>query len=255
MLEDKIRALRKKKKLLLMPHLVLGFPSFEENRKLIDTMIEAGAEIIEMQIPFSEPMADGPVIMKAGDEALKNGTTVTACLSFAQKICAAHPETIFIFMTYYNIPFTYGVGKFIEKAKAAGIEGMIVPDLPPEEGGEYLASCDKAGIAPIFLFTPTNTKERLETLSKYGKGMAYCVGRKGVTGIKTKFDESLNSLIRKYKSVTKLPVGLGFGIQDKADVDALPAEVDIAIIGTKLLTLQKEQGNEAVGQFLRGLRE
>ena len=156
-------------------------------------MIDVGAEIIEMQIPFSEPMADGPVIMKAGDESLK--------------------------------------------------------------GAEYLAACDKTGIAPIFLFTPTNTVERLKTLSKYGKGMAYCVGRTGVTGIKTKFDETMNALIKKYKSVTKLPIGVGFGIQSKSDVDALPPEVDIAIIGTKLLTIQKEQGIAAVGAFLKGLRE
>lgn len=254
MLEDRIRAVRGNNKVLLMPHLVLGYPSFDDNKKLIDTMIDAGAEIIEMQIPFSEPMADGPVIMKAGDESLKNGTTVSACLAFADKVCAAHPDTIFIFMTYYNIPFTYGVTKFIERAKAAGIEGMIVPDLPPEEGAEYLAACDKAGIAPIFLFTPTNTMERLKTLSKYGKGMAYCVGRTGVTGIKTKFDDTLNVLIKKYKSVTKLPIGVGFGIQSKSDVDALPPEVDIAIIGTKLLTIQKEQGIAAVGAFLKGLR-
>jgi tryptophan synthase alpha chain len=254
-LESRIRALRGNNKVLLMPHLVLGYPSYEENKKLIDAMIDAGAEIIEMQLPFSEPMADGPVILKANDEALKNGATTSKGLAFAKEICAAHPKTIFLFMTYYNIPFAYGLKAFIDKAKEAGIEGMIVPDLPPEEGAEYLALCGKADIAPIFLFTPTGKPERLKTLAKYCKGMAYCVGRKGVTGIKTKFDDSIGALIKKYKSATKLPIGLGFGIQSKADVDALPPEVDIAIIGTKLFQIQQEQGLEGVAKFLKGLRE
>jgi tryptophan synthase alpha chain len=254
-LEDRIRALRKKKKLLLMPHLVLGYPSFGDNLKIIQKMVDAGAELIEMQIPFSEPMSDGPVILKANDDSLKNGTTTTKCLAFAQKVCTKYPDTIFLFMTYYNIPFVYGVAKFIKKAKAAGIEGLIVPDLPPEEGKNYIACCNKAGVSPIFIFTPTSTSERLKTLSRYCKGMVYCVGRKGVTGLKTKVDKSLNPLIKKYRSATKLPLALGFGIQNKNDIDALSADIAIAVIGTKILTLQKEKGIDAVGRFLKSLRK
>lgn len=237
-----------------MPHLVLGYPSFDANRKLIETMVAAGAEIIEIQIPFSEPMADGPVILKASDEAVRNGTTTSMCLDFAREVCAAHPETLFVFMTYYNIPFVYGVERFVAAAKAAGVQGLIVPDLPPEEGSEYLACCAKAELAPIFIFTPTATLERLNLLAGHCKGMAYCVGRKGVTGIKTTFDASLSSLIKRYKSVVNLPLAVGFGIQEKADIDALPKEVDIAVIGTKILTLHQEGGPEAVGRFLKGLR-
>jgi len=253
-LEDKIRALRAKKDLLLMPHLVLGAPSFEENEKLIDVMVAAGAETVEIQIPFSEPMADGPVILKANDVALKNGTNTTQCLAFAEKMCAKHPDIIFVFMTYYNILFAYGVERFVAAAKKAGIEGLIVPDLPPEEGRDYLACCNTHGMTPILLFTPTNTDARLQELSSFAKGMVYCVGRKGVTGLKTKMDDTLLSLIERYRRATKLPIGLGFGIQEKSDVDMIRGHVDIAIIGTKMLTIHQEHGVEAVGAFLKALR-
>lgn len=254
MLEDKIHALRQKKRVLLMPHLVLGAPSFEDNRKMIQTMIAAGAEIIEMQIPFSEPMADGPVILRANDEALKNGTNTTKCLAFAQSICAEYPDVIFIFMTYYNILFAYGLEKFIEKSKAAGIGALIVPDLPPEEGQDYLAHCKTTDMDPIFIFPPTSTEERLKEVAKSCRGMMYCVGRKGVTGLKTKIDDSLIATIKKYRSISNLPLALGFGIQCKEDVDAIAAHVDIAIIGTKLLMIQQEEGIDAVGRFLKSLR-
>lgn len=255
MLENNIRKLRGQKRLLLMPHLVLGYPSFEENEKLIATMIGSGADIIEMQIPFSEPMADGPVILKANDEALKKGTTTTKCMDFARNIVAKYPNAIFLFMTYYNIPFAYGLDRFVKTAKDIGIQGLIVPDLPPEEASEYLAACEKHGVAPIFLFTPTSKTERLKELDGYSKGMIYCVGRKGVTGIKTKMDDSLNGLVKKYKSMTKLPLGLGFGIQNKEDIKALPPEVDIAIIGTKILTLHQSSGPAAVGEFIKELNQ
>ncbi|MDD3029407.1 MAG: tryptophan synthase subunit alpha [Alphaproteobacteria bacterium] len=253
MLEDRIRAARKRKRLLLMPHLVLGYPSFESNRELIRTMVESGADIIEMQIPFSDPMADGPVILKANDAAVRNGVTTSQCLAFAKEICALYPETIFLFMTYANVPFVYGLENFVKVAADAGILGLIIPDLPPEEGAEYLSACERNDVAPIFLFTPTNTPERLRVLASYCRGLVYCVGRTGVTGIKTKIDDALGAMIQRYKSMTTLPIGLGFGLQSKKDIDALPKDVDIAIIGTKILTLHNEGGAKAVGQFLREL--
>ncbi len=255
MLEDKIKVLRQRKGLLLMPHLVLGFPSYEANRKLIQTMVEAGADIIEMQIPFSEPMADGPVIVKANDEALKGGANTTKSLAFAAEVCAAFPETLFVFMTYANIPFVYGMEKFVEKTAAIGVKGLIIPDLPPEEGADYLKACKTTGVDPIFLFTPTSTPERLKIVSKHGGGIAYCVGRKGVTGIKTRFDRSLKELVQRYRMATSLPIALGFGIQEKEDIDAIRDDVDIAVIGTKILTLHEEKGAKAVGDFLKSARE
>ncbi len=255
MLENKIRILNRRKGLLLMPHLVLGYPSYKANEDLIRAMVAAGADIIEMQIPFSEPMADGPVIMKANDEALRRGANTSKSLAFAREMCAAFPETPFVFMTYYNIPFVYGVERFVREAAAMGVHGLILPDLPPEEGADYLAACKDAGVDPIFLFTPTSTQERLRTIARHGGGMAYCVGRKGVTGLKTAFDKPVKELIGRYRSATSLPIALGFGIQEKQDFAAIREDVDIAVIGTKILTLHEEKGAAAVGDFLRAARE
>jgi tryptophan synthase alpha chain len=253
-LKDKIKALRSQKDILLMPHLVLGYPSYEENEKIIAAMINAGAEIIELQIPFSEPMADGPVILRANDKALKAGANTTKSLAFTQKLKAQYPDTIFIFMTYYNVIFAYGIDRFFEASKGAGIEALIVPDLPPEEGADYLDACTRYEIASIYLFTPTQTNERLATIAHYAKGMAYCVGRKGVTGIKTQMDQSTLDLIERYKKATDLPIGLGFGIQCKEDVTALIGHADVAIIGTQLFIEYDRGGAEAVGRFLQNMR-
>jgi tryptophan synthase alpha chain len=254
MLADKILEMRRKKPMLLMAHLVLGFPSYEENRKLIAEMVASGVELIEMQLPFSEPMADGPVILRANDEALRRGATTGQGLSLAAEMTAAYPDTLFVFMSYYNVLYTYGVSAFVSKTRKIGVRGLIVPDLPPEEGEEYLAACEKEKIAPIFLFTPTSTPERLKLIQTYCRGLTYCVGRRGVTGAKTRIDNDLKKLIARYRAASKLPLGLGFGIQTKKDVASLKGLIDIAILGTKIVELDEEKGAKAVGKFLRGLR-
>ncbi len=254
MLEHQIRVERERKEILLMTHLVLGYPSFEENRKAVAQMVDAGVEMIELQIPFSEPTSDGPVILKANDEALKHGTTVAECFRVAENVCTEYPEVMFLFMTYYNILFAFGVEKFVATAKQLGIRGLIVPDIPPEEGETYLQACQKHEIDPIFIFTPTNTLERLQSLARVCKGFVYCVGRRGVTGMKTDFTNELQEHIEMYKSVTDLPIALGFGIRERADIDFLKGKVDIAVIGTQILRIQEEQSVEAVGTFLKGLR-
>jgi tryptophan synthase alpha chain len=254
MLEHHIRKEREQKEILLMTHLVLGYPSFDANRRVIEQMVNAGVELIELQIPFSEPMSDGPVILKANDLALKSGTTVAACFDFAKEICAQYPQVAFLFMTYCNVMFMHGTSAFVAKAKELGVRGLIIPDLPPEEAEEYMSACEDQGIDPIFIFTPTNTKERLKELAKVGRGFIYCVGRRGVTGIKTQFDAELQNLIDSYKNATELPIALGFGIQKRADVDFLKGTVDIAVLGTQVMRIQDKDGIEAVGAFLQGLR-
>jgi tryptophan synthase alpha chain len=217
-------------------------------------MAGAGVELIELQIPFSDPMSDGPVILKANDEALKRGTTVAACLQFAREVCASYPAIGFLFMTYSNILFAYGVAEFVAAAKQCGMKGLILPDLPPEEGERYLRACQQHGLDPIFIFTPTHTVERLQQLAQVSRGFVYCVGRRGVTGQRTDLTQDLEARLTIYKKATNLPLALGFGIRTKADIDFLRGKVDIAVIGTQILRLQEEQGVEAVGAFLKGLR-
>lgn len=253
-LEKTIDRLREKKDILLMTHLVLGFPSFEENEKAVKAMVDAGVELIELQIPFSEPTADGPVILKANSESLEKGTSVSECLSFAEKICKTYPDVSFLYMTYYNIPFVYGEDRFIEEAKRTGLKGFIIPDLPPEEGKQWLSKCHDNQLDNILIYTPTHTKGRLKQLADSASGFVYCVGRRGVTGKKTEFDNSLAGQIEQYRSATGLPLALGFGVQDKQDIDFLVGKVDIAVIGSKLIEIHETSGAEAVGDFLRSLR-
>ncbi|MCB2180827.1 MAG: tryptophan synthase subunit alpha [Desulfobulbaceae bacterium] len=241
------------KKILLMTHIVLGYPSLEVNRQVIKQMVENGVDLIEMQIPFSEPMADGPVIVKANQDAIENGITVKECLEFAREMTETH-SIPFLFMTYYNILFKYGVEDFFKKAKDMGITGFIIPDLPPEEGEEFFKLTDKYEIAPIMIYAPTSTAERMQELAKYGGGFIYCVARKGVTGQQTDFDEEFDAYIKKCRDNAKLPLAVGFGISSKADVDYLTERADIAVIGTKTIKLVESEGVEAVGPFIAGLR-
>jgi tryptophan synthase alpha chain len=254
MLEELIRRHKKEKEILLMTHLVLGYPSFEENRETVKGMVEAGVELIELQIPFSEPTADGPVILKANSNSLKNKTKVSDCLQFAEEICKAYPEVSFLFMTYYNIIFVYGEDRFLSKAKDIGIKGFIVPDLPPEEAKGWYQECKNRSMNSILIFTPTHSKERLNELAKSAGGFVYCVGRRGVTGKKTAFDASLEDQIATYRKATELPLALGFGVQEKADIDFLKRKIDIAVIGSRLIEIQKESGSGAVKDFLLSIR-
>ncbi|OKY74294.1 MAG: tryptophan synthase subunit alpha [Desulfobulbaceae bacterium DB1] len=241
------------KKILLMTHIVLGYPSLAINRQVIEQMVSGGVDLIEMQIPFSEPMADGPVIVKANQDAIDNGVTVRQCLDFAKEISATYPIP-FLFMTYYNILFKFGVEKFFQEAREIGIKGFIIPDLPPEEGEEFFALTRQYGIDPVMIFAPTSTPERMQELSRFGRGFIYCVARKGVTGKQTDFDEEFNSYMQRCRANTDLPLAVGFGISRKDDVDSLIGRADIAVIGTRTIKLVEEQGVDAVGPFIAGLR-
>ena len=236
-----------------MTHLVLGYPSFEVNREVIRQMVENGVDLIEMQIPFSEPVADGPMILKANQESIAGGIKVEQCLQFAGEITAEF-HIPFLFMTYYNILYKYGIEQFIEHAYNIGIKGFIIPDLPPEEGQDYLEQVKKRDLAPIQIFAPTSTRERMQLLAQNGAGFVYCVARRGVTGQKTDFDKDFGQYISRCRSATNLPLAVGFGIRSKQDVDFLTGKADIAVIGTETIRLVDEKGAKAVGPFITGLR-
>ena len=252
-LENTLREALTNKKILLMTHLVLGYPSFEVNREVIGQMVENGVDLIEMQIPFTEPMADGPMILKANQESIAKGTKVEECLEFAKEITAEF-HIPFLFMTYYNILFKYGLDAFINRASDINIQGFIVPDLPPEEGREYLDLVKSRNMAPIQIFAPTSTKERMKLLADNGAGFIYCVSRRGVTGQKTDFDQDFSEYIGRCRSATNLPLAVGFGIRSKEDVNYLTGKADIAVIGTETIRLVDEKGAEAVGPFIASLR-
>ncbi len=251
-LEQNIRARKADKEILLMTHIVLGYPSLEVNREVIKEMVDNGVDCIEMQIPFSEPMADGPVILKANQDSLAGGTTIEACLDFGAEMCSTY-DISFLYMTYYNIIYKYGEKRFLDRAAQDGIQGLILPDLPPEEGGHLCRAAKEKGIAPIMIYSPTSTDERMRELASYSGGFIYCAARKGVTGKHSDLDTEFGSYLERCRAATSLPLAVGFGIQNRSDIEALIGLADIGVVGSQTIKLVDEQDSSAVGPFIRHL--
>jgi len=254
-LRDDLQGRLKEKPILLMTHLVLGYPSLATNREVIRQMAENGVDCIELQIPFSEPMADGPVILKANQDALAGGIKVEDCFTFAGEMAKEFPQVNFLFMTYYNIVFRYGLEAFIARTAEIGFKGFIVPDLPPEEGEEYLRLAAGNDMAAIMFFTPTSTDERMAEVAGQGSGFIYCVARRGVTGEHTEMDAHLGGYLARCRKATDLPLAVGFGIGSREDVAMLEGQADMAVIGTATIKLVDTKGAAAVGPFIKGLSQ
>jgi len=252
-LEDRLKNSLEHKDILLMTHIVLGYPSFEINREVVRQMVENGVDCIEMQIPFSEPMADGPVIMKANLDSLANGTRVEECLAFGAEMASTY-DIPFLYMTYYNIIFKYGEEKFISKCSETGITGLIVPDLPPEQSDIFFRCSAEKEVSPILIYSPTSTDERMKELDNAGSGFIYCVARRGVTGKKSELDDGFGSYLQRCRSASSKMLAVGFGIQTAEDIAALKGKADMAVIGSKTIRLVDEKGAGAVGPFIAGLR-
>jgi tryptophan synthase alpha chain len=248
-----LRSRLAEKEILLMTHIVLGYPSFEASLRIIETMVAAGVDLMELQIPFSEPTADGPVIAQANQSALENGVTVEECLKFAA-MAARKYDIPFLIMSYYNMPFKYGLNRFISVLSDGGLQGAIIPDIPPEEGQEYMEIMQQHDLAPILIYAPTTSLERMQYIDSFAAGFIYCVARKGVTGQKTDFSDELEVYLRKCRQGTDLPLALGFGIKERSDIDFLKGKADIAVIGSQTIRTMEEEGIEAVGEFISGLR-
>lgn len=251
-LSAEIRERKSKRDTLLMTHIVLGYPNFDASRRLIEQMVLAGVDLIEMQIPFSEPIADGPVILHANQKALAAGSTVDGCLELASKLTREFPIP-FLFMTYYNIAFVRGVERFAREMREAGVLGAIVPDLPFEEGESFLRAMQTEKLDPIFIFAPSSSEARLEQIAARSRGFIYCVARKGVTGATTDF-AVLDQYLQRCRRHTKLPLALGFGVKTREDIAAIRGKVDIAVVGSETIRVLDQSGVEAVRPFLESLR-
>lgn len=253
LLENQLRERLSDKKILLMTHIVLGYPSFAVNREVIAQMVAGGVDCIEMQIPFSEPMADGPVILKANQDSIAAGTTVADCLAFGAEMSGKY-DIPFLFMTYYNIVFKYGEEQFFQDCRQAGIKGLIVPDLPPEMGGEFFGLAREYQLAPVLIFAPTSTDARMTELNRSAAGFIYCVARRGVTGSQSEFGEEFTRYLSRCRAATALPLAVGFGIQSREDIAAITGKADMAVIGSETIRLVDREGPQAVGPFIAGLR-
>ncbi|MEW5767008.1 MAG: tryptophan synthase subunit alpha [bacterium] len=248
-LTEYLTQMKQRKKIGLMTHLICGYPSLEVNYQTVATMVEAGVDLMELQIPFSEPIADGPTMVKANQTALDQGTTVKNCLDMMREVTQKYPIP-FLFMTYYNIPLQQGLLNFCRQVKEAGGSGLIVPDLPPEEAEELIAACKEYRISLILLMSPTSSDQRLEMISRMADGFIYCVARKGVTGAETDFSAKVEIFLRRCREKTSLPLALGFGVSSKEDIDFLTGKADIAVIGTLMIRLLEKKGLQGVRDFL-----
>lgn len=232
-----------------MNHLVIGYPSLEDNWTMLETMVAAGSDIVELQFPFSEPIADGPLFVKANQKALDNGISIEDCFQFMQKATSAF-DIPFLMMGYYNTVFAMGEENFCKRLSEAGAKGMIVPDLPIEESGHFFAMAEKYQLAPVLIVTPNSSLERLKEVTQHSKGFVYCVARKGVTGLSTSFNQGLETYLENVRSTTDLPLALGFGVQSHADLEYLVGKVDMAIIGTAGLQAYEKGGAKALADLL-----
>ncbi|MEM7064474.1 MAG: tryptophan synthase subunit alpha [Cyanobacteria bacterium P01_B01_bin.77] len=253
-LEQFIRQQRQQKDILLMSHTVLGYPSWDDNRRAIATLVQAGVELIELQFPFSEPIADGPILLAANHAAVQSGVSVQDCLNFAAEITQQYSQTRFVIMTYVNLLFQYGIGEFVKMAAQSRIAGCIIPDLPSEQAKNYIAMCHEQSLATIFLITPESSLERTQQILHDTRGLAYCVARKGVTGQPTRSSHLSHQYLDRVRAVTPLPMAVGFGIQSAAAVRTLIGYADVAVIGSHAVKHYADYGAHGLGQFIRGLR-
>lgn len=244
---------KKQKPILVMGHVVCGYPSFEDNLKALQIMADCGVDLVELQFPFSEPSADGPLFVRANERSLKSGTTVRQCFEFMETVTARFPFKV-LMMGYYNTAFKMGEEKFLQRLKEAGGVGYILPDLPVEEAANLHALSEKMGLEPIMLMTPTSSDKRLAQLGQAARGFVYAVARKGVTGSKTAMNEELKAFIGRCRQHTDVPIAVGFGISSREDMQFLSQFADIAVIGTAALKTWEERGADGLRQFFTGLR-
>jgi tryptophan synthase alpha chain len=240
-LEMYVRTRMQRKKLLLMTHAVVGYPCLDANMAMLEAMQRADADLVELQMPFSEPIADGPVFLHANQRALESGITREHYFSFMQRATASFDFKI-LMMGYYNNVFQMGHEPFCASLAEHGGSGFIIADLPPEEAGDLFQHADTYQLAPIMLMTPTTSTARLQQVAHHARGFVYCVARKGVTGYQTRLDQSLGAFVARCRHATSLPLALGFGLQTGADLQQIHGLVDIGIVGTALLAAWEQGG-------------
>lgn len=235
-IDRKFQELKKENKKAFIAYITAGDPSLEAAKRIVLTLEDAGVDIIELGIPFSDPLADGPVIQAASHRALQNKVTLKKVFRMVGILRKATDIPI-AFMTYYNPVLRYGVGKFINSCKHNGVDGVIIPDLPYEEAGDLIRCAKKEGIAAIFLAAPTSTRKRIRNIVKNSTGFIYYVSLTGVTGARRNLPSKVASNVRMIKSITKKPVAVGFGISAPRQARDIVKIADGAIVGSAIVKI------------------
>jgi tryptophan synthase alpha chain len=252
-------ALAAKKKKALITFITAGDPAPDMTVPLLHALVAGGADILELGVPFSDPMAEGPVIQRACERALKFGVSMHDVFGYVREFRKTNQDTPVVLMGYANPIERMGVPAFIAAAKEAGVDGAIVVDYPPEECVEFARALQAADMDPIFLLAPTSTEERIRQVAKVGSGFSYYVSLRGVTGAGNIDTVEVSARIEKIRQHVKLPIGVGFGIRDAATAKAVAAVSDAIVIGSRIIQELEETPREkavaAVQDFLSGIRK
>ena len=242
----------------LVIYLTAGDPDLATTRDMAMAAIDNGADVIELGVPFSDPLADGPVIQRASERAVARGTRLTDVLVICKEIREARPAGGIILFSYLNPVVRMGMATFAKAAKAAGADGVLLTDMIVEEAGEYLQVMRENDLAPVFLAAPTSPDERLKAIAENSRGFVYAISRVGITGTQTELANDAQGLVERIKKFTTLPVALGFGVSTAAHVKAVAEFADAAVVGSAIVGLiEKTPAGEeakAVGEFVRALR-
>lgn len=246
------------KPIKLMTHVVIGYPSLKETEEIVLAMAKFGVDFIELQMPFSDPLADGPVIMQANQMALENGIGMKDNLAMMKKLLKKVNIPL-LFMGYYNTVFNYGVEKFCKQASEAGAYGLIIPDMPiDEEKNEgFYKACKKYNLKNILVVSEETTDKRLKQIKKYAKGFVYCMARLGVTGANTNFNKNLDNYLVQVKRSINLPLAIGFGISKPEHIKAIKNKADIAIVGSAIIKIisnsKKNDRIKNIDKFIKNI--
>ena len=240
----------------LVAYVTCGDPDLETTRLIVGAVIDSGAAVIELGVPFSDPLADGPVIQRASERALKRGTSLEQVLTLAAQIRERSQSVGLIIFSYLNPILQMRLEKFCKVARLAGVDGALVTDLPVEEANAYLIEMQKNDLAPVFLAAPTSTDARLKRIAAASRGFVYAVSRTGVTGARKQVSEDAQTLVRRLRKFTRLPIAVGFGISTPEQFVAVGEYADAAVVGSAIVeTVERNLGNEpaSVGEFVRRL--
>ena len=240
----------------LVAYVTCGDPDLATTREVILAAIEAGASVIELGVPFSDPLADGPVIQRASERALKHGTSLEHVLKLAAEIREHSQSVGLVVFSYLNPILRMGLAKFCKVARHAGIDGTLVTDLPIEESAEYLREARSNDLATIFLAAPTSTDQRLKQIAEVSSGFIYAISRTGVTGARDQMSGDAQSLVKRIRRFSKLPIAVGFGISTPAQFAAIGKFAEAAVVGSAIVhIIEQNPGREAasVGEFIRSL--
>jgi tryptophan synthase alpha chain len=228
------KRLKKEGKKAFIPYIMAGDPSLEKTKEVVILFDECGADIIELGVPFSDPLADGPTIQRASERALRNGVTLRKVISLVKELRQITRIPV-VLMTYYNPVFKYGEKNFVEDARDAGVDGVIIPDLPPDEAEDFIKLSRKTAIDTVFLLAPTSDEDRIKKVAKASRGFIYYVSITGITGAALLLDGSMEILISKIRKHTEKPIAVGFGVSKPEEASAVARVSDAVIVGSAIV--------------------